>query len=436
MKSTPSEPRSADAFVHTDELDRRTRQLWIGIWLATIFVLLSTFVVRRLTGNSTTPLAITMQVILNGLVIANLWLINTSYARLAQGIYVFAIHLAVPPVLIFYGGTGGFGDIALYMAILIALLYGWQRWMFFTYGLMAATLIWVIYRDSIGDPVEPLLDYSTQFTAFKFIVTACILMFALRYISTFYKRLVAMYRTFAEAQVRLNAELTASEQTLEQVNERLIASRQAIVTVREEERRRLRRDLHDGLGPALAAQVFRVGVAQQLITQNPQKAAALLVDVEADIRDTLANVRELVYDLRPPLLDQLGLLGALSHVVKQQAGRLTVRLELPTELANLSAAVEVAVFRIVQAALDNVVKHAQATYCAIHLRVDEQCLTLTLTDDGVGIPERQLPGVGLTAMRERAEELGGRFAVRSIQPHGTLIDVRLPLHAIAGLNHL
>jgi hypothetical protein len=137
MKSTPdADLRRTDAFVQMDELDRRTTQLWIGIWIATIFVLLSTFIVRRLTGNSTTPLAITMQVVLNGLVIANFWLINTRYARLAQGCYVFAVHLAVPPVLVFYGGTGGFGDIALYMAILLTLLYGWQRWMFFTYGMM------------------------------------------------------------------------------------------------------------------------------------------------------------------------------------------------------------------------------------------------------------------------------------------------------------
>jgi signal transduction histidine kinase len=288
----------------------------------------------------------------------------------------------------------------------------------------------VLYRDSIGDPVDPLLDYSTQFTAFKFIVTACMLMFALRYISTFYKRLVAMYRTFAETQVRLNAELTASEQTLAQVNQHLIASRQAIVTVREEERRRLRRDLHDGLGPALAAQVFRIGVAQQLITQNPEKAAALLIDVESDIRDTLVNVRELVYDLRPPLLDQLGLLGALAQLTKQQAGRLPIRLTLPTELSEISAAAEVAIFRIVQAALDNVITHTQATHCAIHLQIDAQVLTLTIVDDGIGIADQQAPGVGLTAMRERAEELGGRCAIALIQPHGTALAVTLPVPAI------
>lgn len=427
MKSTSNDLRKTASPLRTDELDRRTNQLWIGILIATILVLVSTFIVRRLTGNSISPLSIVIQIILNGLVVANIVLINTKYARIAQGIYVFAIHLAVPLVLVFYGGTRGFGDIALYMAILLALLYGWQPWMLFTYGSMGATLIWVLYRDSIGNPVTPLLDYSAQFTALKFVITAFILVFALRYISTFYRGLLETYRAFAEEQMRLNDELKMSEQALEQLNKNLIQSRQTIVTAREEERRRLRRDLHDGLGPTLAAQVFRVGVAQQMVEQNSEKAAAILTDVESGIHDTLANVRELVYGLRPPMLDQLGLLGALTDFTKQQEGRVTIRLDLPTELPYVSAAVEVAIFRIFQTALDNVTKHAQATRCDVQLRVDEQSTTLTVTDDGIGIGELQIPGVGLTSMQERAEELGGTFRILPVQPHGTWVQVTVPL---------
>lgn len=148
------------ARLQTDELERRTNQLWIGIWIATILVLVSTFIMRRLTGNSTTPLAIVLQSVLNGLVVVNLLLIKSRYARLAQGIFVFAIHLAVPPVLLRYGGTRGFGDLALYMAVLLGVLYGWQRWMIVTYGIMGATLVWVFYLDSTGRPLAPLLDYS------------------------------------------------------------------------------------------------------------------------------------------------------------------------------------------------------------------------------------------------------------------------------------
>ncbi len=427
MKLTPNDPRKIAPTLHTDELQRRTNQLWIGIWIATILVLVSTFIVRRLTGNDTAPLSIAIHIVLSGLVVANFLLINTAYARIAQGIFVFASHLAVPPILVLYGETRGFGDIALYMAILLALLYGWQPWMFFTYSIIGATLIWVLYRDSIGDPVAPLLDYSAQFTALKFAITAFILVFALRSISTFYKGLLETYRTFAEAQMRLNDELKLSEQALEQSNRNLILSRQTIVSVREEERRRLCGDLHDGLGPTLAAQVFRIGVAQQLVEKNPQKASAILTDVESGIRDTLTNVRELVYGLRPPMLNQLGLLGALSDFAKQQEGRVTARLDVPVDLPNVSAAAEVAIFRIFQTALDNVTKHAQATYCDVQLSVDKQFIMLTITDDGIGIDGLHVSGVGLTSMQERAEELGGTFRIRSVQPHGTLLHVTIPL---------
>ncbi len=427
MKSTPNDLRKTVARLQTDELNRRTNQLWIGIWLATILTLVSTFIVRRLTGNSTTPIAITIQLVLNGLVVANLLLINTRYARRAQGLFVFAIHLAVPPVLLLYGGTRGFGDIALYMVVLLGLLYGWQRWMFFTYGIMGATLIWVFYLDSTGHPLAPLLDYSAQFATLKFVITAFIMVFALRYISSFYQGLLETYRTFAEEQVRLNDELTVSEQALAESNKNLMFSRQTIVTAREEERRRLRHDLHDGLGPTLAAQVFRIGIAQQMVQKDPEKAVTMLTDVEAGIRDTLANVRELVYGLRPPMLDQLGLLGAIADFAAQQEGRVAVRLDLPMDLAHVSAAVEVALFRIFQTALDNVVKHAQASCCTVQLHVAAAAVTLTITDDGIGIGGLQAPGVGLTSMQERAEELGGTFRILPVQPHGTWLQVTIPL---------
>jgi len=92
-------------------------------------------------------------------------------------------------------------------------------------------------------------------------------------------------------------------------------SRQKIVTSREEERRRLRRDLHDGLGPTLAAQMFRVGAAQELLHKNPEKTAKILDDLQNGIEGTLGTIRQLVYELRPPLLDQFGLMGAIKDFV-------------------------------------------------------------------------------------------------------------------------
>ena len=179
----------------------------------------------------------------------------------------------------------------------------------------------------------------------------------------------------------------------------------------------------------MAAQVFRIGIAQQLVQKDPEKAATLLTDVEVGIQDTLANVRDLVYGLRPPMLDQLGLLGAIADFAAQQEGRVVVRLDLPPDLAQVSAAVEVALFRIFQTALDNVVKHAQATCCTVQLRVAAASVTLTITDDGIGIGGLHAPGVGLTSMQERTEELSGTFRSLPVQPHGTWLQVTIPLVA-------
>jgi len=413
--------------LHNDELDRRRNQLWIGLWSATVLVLVVTFIARRITGEPVNPLSILIQVTLYGLVLANFIFMKTRYAQITQGLYAMCIHLAVPPVFVLYGGTRGFGDIALFTAVIVAMLYGWRPWMFVTFGTMAITLIWVLYHDSIGQPVAPLLDYSAQFTTLKFIVTMLVMIFFVRYINTFYKELIDKYRRFAGEQVRLNQDLQASERALEQLNNNLKISRQKIVTAREEERRRLRRDLHDGLGPTLAAQIFRIGVARNMLEKTPAKTAVMLTELERDIDQTLSDVRRLVYGLRPPLLDQFGLVGAISDFVRQQEERIPINLSLADQLPPLNAAVEVAIFRIFQTALDNVIKHANATICMIRLRSEGDELMLIIEDDGVGLPKDVTEGVGLTSMRERAEELSGTFHVTPRHPQGTYLQVAIPL---------
>ncbi|MFZ0546544.1 MAG: histidine kinase dimerization/phosphoacceptor domain-containing protein [Candidatus Promineifilaceae bacterium] len=286
--------------LHNDELDRRRNQLWVGLWSVTILVLVVTFIARRIAGEPVNPLSLVMQVMLYGLVLANFILIRTRYGQITKGLFVFCIHLAVPPVFVLYGGTRGFGDIALFTAVIVAMLYGWRPWMFITFGTMSITLIWVLYRDGSGHPVAPLLDYSAQFTTLKFIVTMLVMVFFVRYIRTFYQELLDKYRGFAEEQVRLNQDLQVSERALEALNKSLQVSRQKIVTAREEERRRLRRELHDGLGPTLAVQIFRIGVARDMLEKAPAKTAAILNDLERDIDQTLSDVRRLVYGLCPP----------------------------------------------------------------------------------------------------------------------------------------
>jgi signal transduction histidine kinase len=203
-------------------------------------------------------------------------------------------------------------------------------------------------------------------------------------------------------------------------------SRQQIVTAREEERRRLRRDLHDGIGPALAAHTIKVGAARLLLETDPQTAANILVELENNLSNSLVDIRRLVYNLRPPALDQLGLIGALSDFVQQCNGRTLFSLNTPEALSTLPAAVEVAAYRIVQEAINNVIRHAQAQKCKISITSGDE-LHIQIADDGRGLPADLRFGVGLNAIRERTEELGGQFTIGSVAPHGTQLDVSLPL---------
>jgi signal transduction histidine kinase len=381
--------------------------------VTTLIVLAVTFAIRVIMRDPTPPLSVAILGMLNTIALANLYFRKTRYADITQGIYVLCIHVAVPPVLVLYGGTRGFGDIALLIAVFVALLYGWRRWMYLTFAVIAVTPIWVLYRDIIGDPVAPLLNYSAQFTSVKFFILMLVMIFVLRYSNAFYRSLLDRYRRFADEQVRLNRELQVS--------------RQKIVTAREEERRRLRRDLHDGLGPTLAAQMYRVGTAQALVHKNPEKTVKILDDLQNGIEGTLTDVRRLVYELRPPLLDQLGLIGAITDFVSYHDSAVDIKLNLPAQLPPLSAAVEVAAFRIMQTALDNVIKHAQATRCDVRLTVLDGKIAIDIMDNGKGIAVNYKAGVGLTSMRERAEELGGAFAIAPTTPQGTHLSVSIPL---------
>lgn len=208
-------------------------------------------------------------------------------------------------------------------------------------------------------------------------------------------------------------------------------SREKLVTTREEERRRLRRDLHDGLGAQLAGLNIQTGVLRSLIKRDPDTADALVVELRGEMRSAIADVRRLVHGLRPPALDELGLVGALHRLAErpgtEDAG-LRVEVETPEDLPPLPAAVEVATYRIVQEALTNVVRHARADECVVRLTLSDDEARLEISDDGIGLPEaRPEPGVGLHSMRERAVELGGSCAVETAPGGGFRVIARLPL---------
>ncbi|HEY6408821.1 MAG TPA: histidine kinase [Ktedonobacteraceae bacterium] len=145
-------------------------------------------------------------------------------------------------------------------------------------------------------------------------------------------------------------------------------SRERLVTAREEERR-LRRDLHDGLGSALTGVMFKLDATDELLERDPVKARTLLAEARAQTQASITDIRRLVYDLRPPILDEWGLVAALrEHVAQNELKHVRVSIDAPEALPALPAAVEVAVYRMVLEALANVSKHAQATTCTIQPR--------------------------------------------------------------------
>jgi len=202
-------------------------------------------------------------------------------------------------------------------------------------------------------------------------------------------------------------------------------SRRQLVAAREEERLRLRRDLHDGLGPALASVVWQADSARDLVYTDPSGAEQLLESSIEQAQSALADIRRLVYGLRPPALDELGLVGALEQAARQHQ-QTVVTVEAPAPLPALPAAVEVAAYRIVQEALKNAVEHGRADHCLVGLALDGN-LCLAIADDGLGLPETVTPGLGLVSMRERAEELGGTFKIHPRPGGGTKVEVSLPL---------
>jgi signal transduction histidine kinase len=216
-------------------------------------------------------------------------------------------------------------------------------------------------------------------------------------------------------------------------------ARERLVATREEERRRLRRDLHDGLGPSLASTLMRLEVARDLVDRDPVAArdlvAGLIDQTEADI----GEVRRLVDGLRPPALDQLGLVSALrqradqaNHAVAlgSTAPRWTVTAD---HVGVLPAAVEVAAYRIAVEAVNNAARHSGGTLVEVSLRRRPDALELVIRDDGGGIGDERGVGVGLGSMRDRAEELGGTCTVGPALDGGTQVVALLPLADRSGV---
>lgn len=236
-------------------------------------------------------------------------------------------------------------------------------------------------------------------------------------------------------------------QGMRRLAEDLQESREKLVLAREEERRRIRNNLHDDLAPRLAALALNVAIARKYVDKEPAAAVAKMEELGQVIRSTIQDIRSLVNDLRPPALDELGLVGAIRARMDEMAKpsqlsaddigakRLHMQISAPPVLPALRAAVEVAVYRIVTESMVNVVKHADATSCRVVLAVTEDNrLRVEVTDNGVGVGSTGRPaltgttgGIGLISMRERAAEIGGECVIERLDAGGTRVCAMLPL---------
>ena len=227
--------------------------------------------------------------------------------------------------------------------------------------------------------------------------------------------------------------------------EDLQRGRERLVAAREEERRRLRRDLHDGLGPVLGGLTLKLDTVRRLLRTDPGRAEEVAVGAKADVAGAMADVRRLVHDLRPPALDEFGLAGALEqqaqrfrreHCADGAGLRVDVDIALgvdhrAADLGGLPAAVEVAAYRIVSEALTNVTRHARATWCAVRVERRDGDLVVEIADDGRGVDPDSPMGVGLLSMEERAAELGGSCSVLPRPGGGTLVRAVLPTRTVS-----
>jgi signal transduction histidine kinase len=210
-------------------------------------------------------------------------------------------------------------------------------------------------------------------------------------------------------------------------------SRERLVTAQEEERRRLRRDLHDGVGPTLASFSQRLETAAELIHTNPKKSEKIIHALQKQVMETVADIRRLVYALRPPVLDEFGLVTAIREHTAQYSGPKGIRVtfDVTEPMPPLPAAVEVAAYRIALEAFTNIVKHARASACRVLIRIENSSLLLEISDNGKGLPAEPHAGIGLHSMRERAGELGGEFVVERKPSGGIIIRARLPISELA-----
>ena len=236
-----------------------------------------------------------------------------------------------------------------------------------------------------------------------------------------------------KAKVSVFAELHRKTQQLEALNRELRTLSGRILSLQDDERRRFARELHDGLGQDLVAVKMIVdAIAGKHLSETPAQAASQASQL---IDRTLRQVRSISHLLHPPLLDEGGLPSALGWYVDGLSQRSDIRASLelcPAEFPRLSPELERAIFRIIQEALTNIIRHSEAHKAEVAVVKKEKEISIRVRDDGKGIPEQIVAlrpgsiGVGIGGMRQRAKEFGGELRMQSADP-GTIVEVTIPV---------
>jgi signal transduction histidine kinase len=208
-----------------------------------------------------------------------------------------------------------------------------------------------------------------------------------------------------------------------------------VVAAQEAERQRIARDLHDETGQALTAIGMGLrGLAGKISTRN-KNAFSTLRTLEALAADSLKELQRLISDLRPSHLDDLGLSAALRWYASriQEHSSISIRVDIHGEEKELDDVMKIAVFRIIQESLNNIIKHAQANHVNIHLAFEERNLRINVVDNGIGFNREQVkqtraprPSLGLAGMEERALLLGGTVSIQSRPGYGTEVEAIIP----------
>jgi len=210
------------------------------------------------------------------------------------------------------------------------------------------------------------------------------------------------------------------------LTEDLKVSRERIIDAAEEERTRLRRELHDSLGPLLTGAAFKADGIALAARHRPERAESLAVELADQLRQSVEAVRRLAYGLRPAALDELGLVGALREE-GSRFGLVKVTIDAPESMPALPSSVEVAAYRIAAEALTNVVRHSDARLASVRLTTDDGALEMIISDNGTSTGPWS-PGLGLTSIKTRASEIGGACEAGPTSVGGRVVAV-LPLRA-------